>query len=87
MDGGFWMASNGLWLPPVGVVGRDGGRLVGKPTGFGGVSGNGRLAAADGWIIRFSDPIRSRSDSDGLGGGSGRCGGTDWTFGEKQYYR
>lgn len=34
-----------------------------------GVSGSGRLP---GLIIRFSDPIRSRNDNDGLGGGSGR---------------
>lgn len=30
MDGRFWIASNGLGLEHVGVVGRDGGRDTGK---------------------------------------------------------
>lgn len=39
-----------------------------------GVSGSGRFP---GLIILFREPMRSRSDSAGLGGGIGRCGGID----------
>lgn len=39
-----------------------------------GVSGSGRFP---GLIILFNEPIRSRSDKAGLGGGIGRGGGID----------
>lgn len=39
-----------------------------------GVSGSGRCP---GLIILFREPMRSRSDKAGLGGGIGRCGGID----------
>lgn len=45
--------------------------LLGIPGLDLGVSGSGRFP---GVIILLKDPIRSRIDNDGLGGGSGRCG-------------